>query len=227
MATLASLGCLLSAVHVMAQPTDTGSSPQRANARLDFTDAPFNSVVQTVADRTGQRFVVDPRVHTQVTMLSAGPLSADATLEAFNAMLAIHGFEARRVGRDLQITPGQSEAARAVDAGTARVIASSVRDTPPPLATQILATRTLLTQAVRTEAGQGGLRVYPGADAAEFDRLGLDSGDVVLAVNGAALNDPARSQEIFGEALAARGEVTVKLERSGRVQDLILYTARQ
>jgi hypothetical protein len=193
---------------------------QQPATKLQFTDAPMASVVQAVADSTGQRFIIDPRIRDQLTVLAPGPLSSEAMWQAFNSVLEIYGLEMRRVGRDLRIAPAQLDTASGASQ-PARVVASSVRGIKGQCTAEDIA-----AEPVLTNGSQRGLRVAPGRDAAEFDRLGLDRDDVVLAVNGTALTDPASSRQVFDAAITSSSDVTVKLERAGRVQELILYTAR-
>jgi len=56
-------------------------------------------------------------------------------------------------------------------------------------------------------------------------RLGLRPGDLVTAINGTPLDDPARGQEIFG-TLGSSSEAHVTVMRNGRQQDLTLNMAQ-
>lgn len=69
-----------------------------------------------------------------------------------------------------------------------------------------------------------GYRVYPGRDRAQFARLGLQPGDLVTAVNGAALDDPNRGLEALrgvGQGAAA----TLTIDRNGQQQQLAIDPA--
>jgi len=62
-------------------------------------------------------------------------------------------------------------------------------------------------QPVLMQGKLRGFRVYPGRNRQAFTRLGLRSGDLVIAINGTPLDDPARGDEIFrtiGSASEAR-----------------------
>jgi hypothetical protein len=205
-------------------------SQLESSTELDFSQGHRDELEHTATvylwprgsteDSTGQRFVVDPRIQTPLTILSPAPLSTQAIWAAFTALLDIHGLEARRVGRDLRITPLQPTSTAAVSE-PARIIATSVGKSKSQPSSD-----TVLADPVFAHGAQRGLRVSPGINAIEFDRLGLDYGDVLLTVNGTALNDPAHSKQILDAALEATGDVTVKVERAGQIQELILYTAR-
>jgi general secretion pathway protein C len=66
-----------------------------------------------------------------------------------------------------------------------------------------------------------GFRVYPGANRQSFTRLGLRPGDLVTAINGTPLDDPARGEEIFG-TLGSATDARVTVTRNGRSEDLAL-----
>jgi general secretion pathway protein C len=76
-------------------------------------------------------------------------------------------------------------------------------------------------QAVFAQGKQRGYRVYPGRNRQAFVRLGLRPGDLVTAINGTPLDDPARGQEIF-QTLGSSSEARVTVMRNGRQQDLSL-----
>lgn len=79
-------------------------------------------------------------------------------------------------------------------------------------------------QPVFTQGRQRGYRVYPGRNRQAFIRLGLRPGDLVTAINGTPLDDPARGQEIFS-TLGSSSEAHVTVMRNGRQQDLTLQMA--
>ena len=64
-----------------------------------------------------------------------------------------------------------------------------------------------------------GYRVYPGRNRAQFASLGLQPGDLVMAVNGAALDDPNRGLEIL-RGIGQGGAVTLTVERGGQQQQI-------
>jgi general secretion pathway protein C len=90
----------------------------------------------------------------------------------------------------------------------------------------------LLDQVMRTvpsydnAAGKlRGFRAYPGRNRAIFNKLGLKPGDLVTAINGTALDDPQRSQEVFN-TIQTSDHVSVSIERGGQKQDITLNIAQ-
>ncbi len=80
-------------------------------------------------------------------------------------------------------------------------------------------------QPVFANGVQRGYRVYPGRNRQQFAKLGLQPGDLVLAINGTPLDDPQRGMEIFN-TMGTSDRVTVSVERNGQSQDLTLNTAQ-
>ena len=83
----------------------------------------------------------------------------------------------------------------------------------------------LRAQQVMAGGKQRGFRVYPGSSPAAFSRLGLRPGDLITSINGTALDDPARGDEIM-RTLGAASEVRVTVMRNGRQNDLVLDMTR-
>ncbi len=90
----------------------------------------------------------------------------------------------------------------------------------------------ILDQVMRTvpsydnNAGKlRGFRAYPGRNRLIFNKLGLKPGDLVTAINGTALDDPQRSQEVFN-TIQTSDHVTVTVERAGQKQEITLNIAQ-
>lgn len=80
-------------------------------------------------------------------------------------------------------------------------------------------------QPVFANGVQRGYRVYPGRNRQQFAKLGLQPGDLVLAINGTPLDDPQRGMEIFN-TISSSDRVQVTVERNGEPQELTLNTAQ-
>ncbi|MEE4203569.1 MAG: type II secretion system protein GspC [Halieaceae bacterium] len=68
--------------------------------------------------------------------------------------------------------------------------------------------------AVRDDSGLRGYRVSPGRNAAQFRALGFQPGDVVTAVNGLPLSDPANTVRLY-QMMREATEATFEIERNG------------
>lgn len=61
-----------------------------------------------------------------------------------------------------------------------------------------------------------GYRIRPGRNAEAFESLGLQSGDIVTAVNGTSLDNPGRIMEIYRE-LGDATSASLEIERDGEL----------
>jgi general secretion pathway protein C len=86
-------------------------------------------------------------------------------------------------------------------------------------------TEIIRPQPVFANGVQRGYRVYPGRNRAQFAKLGLMPGDLVLAINGTPLDDPQRGREIFN-TIGNADRVSVTVERNGQSQELTLNMAQ-
>lgn len=121
--------CLLSCVSVMAQQ-------QQSATTLNFRDVDLAQVVEVVAAVTGKRFIIDPRVRAQVTIISSTPMAPDALYETFLSILQVHGFVAVPSGNIVKIIPDTN--ARQVPAND---LPDRVSATSDEFVTQVVAVR--------------------------------------------------------------------------------------
>jgi general secretion pathway protein C len=113
-------------------------------------------------------------------------------------------------------------------------MATPVRNPQPMLGDQIrtLATQNpaAITEIIRPQpvfanGQQRGYRVYPGRNRQQFSKLGLMPGDLVTAINGTPLDDPARGMEIL-QSINSASEVTVTVERNGQSAQVNINNAQ-
>jgi general secretion pathway protein C len=86
-------------------------------------------------------------------------------------------------------------------------------------------TEIIRPQPVFANGQQRGYRVYPGRNRQQFSRLGLMPGDLVTAINGTPLDDPARGMEIL-QSMNSATEVTVTVERNGQPTQISINNAQ-
>ncbi len=101
--------------------------------------------------------------------------------------------------------------------------ASSLRDVISRSPTRL--TDVIRPQPVFRDGKQKGYRVYPGRQRQMFTQLGLRPGDMIVQINGMALDDPARGMEVF-RSLGDATQVSVTVERNGQPQVLTLDTSQ-
>jgi len=83
----------------------------------------------------------------------------------------------------------------------------------------------LRPQPVFANGQQRGYRVYPGRNRLQFNKLGLLPGDLVTAINGTPLDDPARGMEVLSTMNSA-ANVTVSVERNGETVQVNINNAQ-
>lgn len=101
--------------------------------------------------------------------------------------------------------------------------ASTLRDVIGRSPTRL--TDVIRPQPVFRDGKQKGYRVYPGRQRQMFSQLGLRPGDMIVQINGMALDDPARGMEVF-RSLGDATQVSVTVERNGQPQVLTLDTSQ-
>ncbi|MFT7130223.1 MAG: general secretion pathway protein D, partial [Gammaproteobacteria bacterium] len=72
---------------------------------INMRNADISVVIQWIAEQTGKKIVVDPRVKGNVTVLSNAPMTSNQAYNTFMAMLDVYGFAASESGGILRIFP--------------------------------------------------------------------------------------------------------------------------
>lgn len=75
---------------------------------LNLKDADINALISTVAEVTGNNFIVDPRVKGKVTVISSRAMNAEEVYQVFLSILHVHGFAAVPSGEVIKIVPDVS-----------------------------------------------------------------------------------------------------------------------
>ncbi|HET9679315.1 MAG TPA: type II secretion system protein GspC [Gammaproteobacteria bacterium] len=70
-----------------------------------------------------------------------------------------------------------------------------------------------------------GYRLYPGSNTEKFQSLGLQSGDLVTAINGQRLTNPSQSLQIM-QSLDGGQAVTLTVRRNGRIEQIVIPPSR-
>src|ERR1700682_1093085 len=97
------LAALLASATLPAAPQE--KSQDGPTITPNYKDADLSQIIQAVSEVTGKNFIIDPRVHAKVTMLSATPMSPAAFYEAFLSVLQVYGYVAVPAGKVIKIVP--------------------------------------------------------------------------------------------------------------------------
>ncbi len=74
-------------------------------------------------------------------------------------------------------------------------------------------------QPMTGDGGLKGYRVYPGPERGAFNAAGLKPGDVVTAINGTPLNDPAQALQLL-QSLTQASSMSLTVDRNGVSQSV-------
>jgi general secretion pathway protein D len=136
---LATLTVSALAVGQQPHPPRIAAADEQANAQRitpNFKDADITQIIEAVSMATGKNFIIDPRVHAQVTMLSSTPMTPDQFYQAFLAILQVHGFVAVPAGNVVKIIPDAN-----MRQYPANDLPHSISSTSDELVTQVLAVK--------------------------------------------------------------------------------------
>ncbi|MBL6695611.1 MAG: type II secretion system protein GspC [Luminiphilus sp.] len=200
--------------------------------RLDLT---LVGTLVTSTDGLGTAVIEARKTQSTYAVGDSLPVSGDVTLaKVLTKQVVLNNggryelltlFEDNPLAKAVRVSTGQSEPLNTptkipdspniasgvvIDSPEATAIAARYRDRlynePESLA------RTLKVSAVNDENGIYGYRVAPGSDATAFKALGFESGDIVTAVNGLDLSDPANTVSLY-QSMRDATEATFDLKR--------------
>lgn len=203
-----------------------------AAATGDPGDAPATSANLTLAGTLAGR---DPDQGWAIIGASgqtARVYATGASLPGGTRLLAVYPDRVildRNGARESLMLPrlsGGGSSAAAPAPSQASVPVASLADSVRQLVAEnpAAANELLRPQPVFAGGSLRGYRVYPGRNRAQFASLGLQPGDLVTAVNGAALDDPNRGLEIL-RGVGQGSAVTLSIDRNGQQQQLTVDPA--
>ncbi|GGW68681.1 type II secretion system protein GspC [Alishewanella tabrizica] len=73
---------------------------------------------------------------------------------------------------------------------------------------------------VQRDGQLAGYRLMPGKDAAVFQQMGFQQGDLAIEINGVPLNDMQQAMRIINDIRDAT-EASIKIERDGEIRDIL------
>jgi len=221
------------ALSVPAPVTDRTSTTLTAlkNAavfgRIGGTDQPIVATSATHLCLAGVIAETDPAAGQAIIADSGSPAAVyrvGNTLPGNLVLRAVHadhvildrGGVLERLDLPRQLTPGGS-----LDPAAANPPQGAI---PQALNTEAGLANVIRWQAVIRGGQSPGIRVYPGADARAFTRLGLEAGDLIVAINDAPLSDQANG-DAFLRSLSGVPQASLTIERAGRTQNILVDLA--
>jgi hypothetical protein len=95
----------LMAVLLVSAGAATGQT-NRGPVTPNFRNADLIEVAMAVSAATGKNFIIDPRIHARVTIVSSTEMSPDAFYDAFLSVVRVHCWVAKTYGNVVTILPG-------------------------------------------------------------------------------------------------------------------------
>jgi len=108
-------------------------------------------------------------------------------------------------------------------AAAKEAVVAAMKSSPPRGSESMIAGLAQFKPEMRNKQ-QVGYRLSVGSNPLLYRRLGLGAGDLLLAINGIALTDPKRSQEILND-LEREYAVVATIQRGSKVKDVTLNIA--
>lgn len=174
-------------------------------------------VIAETDSAAGQAIIADSGSPAQVYRVG-NTLPGNLVLRAVHAdhVILDRGGTLERLDLPRQLTPGSP-----LDPAAA---APSPGAIPQALNSETSLANVIRWQAVIRGGQSPGIRVYPGADARAFARLGLEAGDLIVAINDSPLSDQANG-DAFLRSLSGVPQASLTVERAGRTQNILVDLA--
>ncbi len=144
---------------------------------LNLKNVDIRSLIETVSQRTGKNFIVDPRVKATVNLISSNPIGSEKLYEIFLSVLEVHGYAAVTAGQMIKIVPTTVGAQSAIpvlsaDAVTGDELASQVVPlTNTPAAQMVESLRPLLPESAIISAESNTNSIVITDRAANIEKL--------------------------------------------------------
>lgn len=87
---------------------------------LNFSEANLKDILRTIAEITGENFIIAPGVTARISVQTTKPVERKAVLDIFSSVLEVNGLAAVRTGDYYKIVPAPAARQRAADVYTGR-----------------------------------------------------------------------------------------------------------
>ncbi len=86
-------------------PVSVSPTPNTDSQIWNLKNADIHAVIQTISVLTGKNFIIDPRVHGTITLISQKPMTPDELYQVFLSMLQLLQYVAIPSGNAIKIVP--------------------------------------------------------------------------------------------------------------------------
>lgn len=131
------------------------SSVMPSGVKINMRNVDIHNLISLVSRVTGLNFVVDPRVHGKVTVISSTQMSEEALYQVFLTVLSVNGYAAVPAGNIIKIIPSTNARENSLLHGSgAEVVTHALRLRNMPATELVPILRPLIAQ-------QGFIAAYP------------------------------------------------------------------
>jgi general secretion pathway protein D len=95
---------------------------------FDFDRVDINLIIRFISELTGVNFIVDPRVHGHITVISPEKIPVKAAYPVFKSILEMYGFSLVQAGEMVKIIPAIEARQQAIRVGVGRELAEIAPD---------------------------------------------------------------------------------------------------
>jgi general secretion pathway protein D len=150
--------------------------------RINFRDADIRSVIESVAEITGETFVIDPRVKGKMTIISPEKIDGDVLYEVFLSALQVHGYQAVKDGSVIRIVPASQAFQLPGGEGSNQLMTKVLAVNHVIAAELVPVLKPLLSQGAQLQAHAASNRLVVTDTKAQIDRIAkmmttIDSAD--------------------------------------------------
>lgn len=96
-------------------PETRTTRQEQGNAVLNFYDANLRDILRTVAEITGENFIIAPGITARISVQTARPVPKKEVFGIFESILEVNGLAAVKAGPYYKIVPAQSARQRAIE----------------------------------------------------------------------------------------------------------------
>jgi general secretion pathway protein D len=119
--------------------------------KINFRDADIRSVIESVAEITGESFVLDPRVKGKVTIISPEAIDKSLLYEAILSAIQVQGYQAIRDGAVTRIVPF-NQSFNLAGGGNSQLVTEILKVRYVQAATLIPVLKPLMSNGARVQA---------------------------------------------------------------------------
>ncbi len=214
---------------VSAAPVATDLSDAESNAKETRLQLTLNGIIESDTEKNSRAVITYQGKQEQYAIGDKLPVRGRVVLRRLlhdrvlidnaGSVESLYLFDNRRAASNRTASVASAQASAKPAAANRTAIGSSMRQ-------RLLANPMSITDVVRiSEARENGqligYKVRPSKDKQQFEQLGLQTNDIVKAVNGVALDNVSNAMRVF-QTLRSETEASFDISRNGESISLVV-----